>query len=574
MQNEAGTLPNIDLNFEDFKDYPLGHTEQKTLLASTLDGTLVAINQVTGEIIWELDDEPVVRSPYDNSNPVLPAFLPDPKDGSIYMIGRGLKEPLKKLPFTIPELVAASPCKSSDGILYTGKKVDTWFSVDRFTGSKQGSLTFNGCIQGQEDSCPNLGPANFLIGRTEYNIMMYDSRSSGGGRKWNISYFDYSSNLASVEAQQENNKVQYFTDSSKGQLVTLDRAAGKVEWKLEIGSPIVALFRVEGDGLVQTPITSVSKETLHNLLDHFDDSPNDPIPEPGEPTKQLFSTLYVGEHQHGLYAMPSLVDKRTLTISPASNGPLLLEGPQNSGNSIINLDGITDSKGFLDDPFGIPMESDPGPHMGKGSILLFGYYQVSQHSTIRLSPAMTPLQLTSTSSHSSTPKVIPQAFFPTLNPIPKRKEIPMIESPAIEKKEPPKEYDEDILNLGLDALKSFNVTFVTSKECLQFGKEVIKCVNVHLGQVENKELKIIVVLLCIGIYVLFRIMQKNLVPSSSFYNGSFHLSSTGSRSSQVGTMEVTALPVELDNGHIKVGNIHFDPTNILGKGCEGTFVYK
>ena len=52
-----------------------------------------------------------------------PAFLPDPKDGSIYMIGGGLKDPLKKLPFTIPELVAASPCKSSDGILYTGKKV-------------------------------------------------------------------------------------------------------------------------------------------------------------------------------------------------------------------------------------------------------------------------------------------------------------------------------------------------------------------------------------------------------------------------------------------------------------------
>ena len=46
-----------------------------------------------------------------------------------------MKEPLKKLPFTIPELVAASPCKSTDGILYTGKKVDTWFSVDRYTGN-------------------------------------------------------------------------------------------------------------------------------------------------------------------------------------------------------------------------------------------------------------------------------------------------------------------------------------------------------------------------------------------------------------------------------------------------------
>ena len=48
-----------------------------------------------------------------------PAFLPDPKDGSLYAFGKNL-EGLKKLPFTIPELIAASPCKSSDGILYTG----------------------------------------------------------------------------------------------------------------------------------------------------------------------------------------------------------------------------------------------------------------------------------------------------------------------------------------------------------------------------------------------------------------------------------------------------------------------
>ena len=39
-------------------------------------------------------------------------------------------------------------------------------------------------------------------------------------------------------------------------------------------------------------------------------------------------TLYVGEHQHGLYAMPSLVDKQTLTITPRRSGPSLLEGPK------------------------------------------------------------------------------------------------------------------------------------------------------------------------------------------------------------------------------------------------------
>jgi hypothetical protein len=52
-----------------------------------------------------------------------------------------------------------------------------------------------------ENQCPNLRPANFLIGRTEYNIMMYDSRAEG--RKWNITFFDYSSNLAAGEVGPE-----------------------------------------------------------------------------------------------------------------------------------------------------------------------------------------------------------------------------------------------------------------------------------------------------------------------------------------------------------------------------------
>lgn len=38
-------------------------------------------------------------------------------------------------------------------------------------------------------------------------------------------------------------------------------------------------------------------------------------------------TLYVGEHVHGLYALPSLVDQNVVTITNSLAGPLLLEGP-------------------------------------------------------------------------------------------------------------------------------------------------------------------------------------------------------------------------------------------------------
>ena len=82
-------------------------------------------------------------------------------------------------------------------------QVDTWFAVDRLTGRRHGSVSFNGCEASgtpwespdSNQQCPNLQHPNFLIGRTEYNIMMFDSRS--GGRKWNISFYDYSANMGS-----------------------------------------------------------------------------------------------------------------------------------------------------------------------------------------------------------------------------------------------------------------------------------------------------------------------------------------------------------------------------------------
>lgn len=569
--SEAGTLDKLDLD----GDYYALSPSDATILASTLDGTLVAINQGNGEILWQLNDEPVVRSPYDPAKPVLPAFLPDPKDGSIYMIGGGLKDPLKKLPFTIPELVAASPCKSSDGILYTGKKVDTWFSVDRFTGSKEGSLTFNGCVAGTDEyTCPNLSPSNFLIGRTEYNIMMYDSRSDG--RRWNISFYDYSSNLAGVDVGPDYN-MAHFTDSSMGYLVTLDRRTGMVQWQVQIGSPIVAMYRVEGDGIVNVPFTSVSKETLNNLLEQFNapETKNEVIGE-----TKLYPTLYVGEHDQGLYAMPSLVDEQTLTISPTSNGPLLLAGPSDfQMPSEINLNVISDGHVDDSDPYGIPLK---GANKNKESVLLFGYYQVPEHSTIKLSPAMTRLRLTS-SSHSGVAfrhnrQVATPPFFTAMAPSVDAAQLKYPVTPRQDhdveddnEEEEEEGYDKFIIEQGMDAIKNFNVTFVLSKDVLYFGKELVPLFKVYLGSVENKELKVIVVLLIIGVAVLVRIMQRN---ASGDKYGSFRMSSSsiGSTSSQL--YEVSAHPVELDNGIIKVGNIFFDPTHILGKGCEGTFVYK
>ncbi len=294
--------------------------------------------------------------------------------------------------------------------------------------------------------------------------------------------------------------------------------------------------------------------------------------------------------------MPSLVDEQTLTISPTRNGPLLLEGPKNIDMpSEIHLNVIGDSRPEdggdssqdfdENDPFGIPLgPADLGGDNGNGNkktVLLFGYYQVPKHSTIKLSPALTSLQLT-TSSQSGVAfrqggKVIP-SLFPPSDPNPNLK-FPLLDQYPTTPRDDPSSvlgYNPETISKGFSQIKALNTTFLTSQDFLMFTKEVLSLCKVSIGEIENKELKVIVILLVVGVGVLIKIMQRNGGNVVNGVYGSFRMSSSsiGSTGSQLNMGEVTANPLELDDGTIKVGNIIFDPGHILGKGCEGTFVYK
>ncbi|NXJ84847.1 ERN2 endoribonuclease, partial [Trogon melanurus] len=160
-------------------------TVPETLLfVSTLDGNLHAVSKSTGDVKWTLKDDPILQVPIYVAEP---AFLPDPNDGSLYILGGKNKEGLMKLPFTIPELVQSSPCRSSDGVLYTGKKQDTWFIVDPKSGEKQTTLS----TEAWDGLCPS-SPLLY-IGRTQYVITMYDTKSRE--LRWNATFSEYSAPL-------------------------------------------------------------------------------------------------------------------------------------------------------------------------------------------------------------------------------------------------------------------------------------------------------------------------------------------------------------------------------------------
>nr|XP_020475493.1 serine/threonine-protein kinase/endoribonuclease IRE1 [Monopterus albus] len=287
------------------------------LFVSTLDGNLHAVSKKSGSIKWTLKEDPVLQVP---THVAQPAFLPDPNDGSLYSLGGKNNEGLTKLPFTIPELVQASPCRSSDGILYMGKKQDLWYVVDLLTGEKQQTLTSSFA----EMLCPSS--SLLYLGRTEYTITMYDTKSRE--LRWNATYSDYASTLPDEDTKY---KMAHFVSNGDGLVVTVDNESGEVHWVQNYNSPVVAMYIWQREGLRKVPHTNVAMETLRYLTFMSGEVGRItqwkyPFPKEKKPKNKFMATLYVGKYSTSLYASPSLVHDGVTVVPRGSTFPML-EGP-------------------------------------------------------------------------------------------------------------------------------------------------------------------------------------------------------------------------------------------------------
>ncbi|XP_017884608.1 serine/threonine-protein kinase/endoribonuclease ire-1 isoform X2 [Ceratina calcarata] len=448
-------------------------------------------------------------------------FLPDPKDGSLYVYGAET-DALKKLPFTIPQLVANSPCRSSDGILYTGRKIDTWFGVDPRTGEREQLLGFDTA----KSTCPIKSQNVVFMGRTEYNIIMVDSKQKN--RKWNVTFYDYSAAKMEPEGI-ENYDLVHFTTSSTGRVVTVDRRLGIMLWELDLESPVTALYLVKDDGLITVPFTSVADETLDLLLKRFANKPSD---------IQLYPTLYIGQHRHGLYALPSLVDSTTATIS-SSVGQLLLEGP-------LPVPQLDDRQ--IDDNRDVPV-SDDGEYLSTTdstvrsddeykSVIALGHYEIPAEYKLQ---DQQPLQITGRSD-------------PVIDSLPLR-----------------------YLNstkrslFGLRYGDEFN-NGTSNRSWREVVRSAYTISKNWLSQQENKGLKLTLIVLLGCILAMFWYLNAQFKEFQQLSQGSRENSRTndyyGTRSNPL------VIPEDMGEGVVKVGKITFDTGQVLGKGCEGTFVYR
>ncbi|XP_011874492.1 PREDICTED: serine/threonine-protein kinase/endoribonuclease IRE1-like [Vollenhovia emeryi] len=497
----------------------LAEQDDTLLLLSTLGGLLVGVDKRSGKIRWQQDDEPVVKVPVNLAGSKMPMFLPDPRDGSLYLFGRE-SEALKKLPFTIPQLVASSPCRSSDGILYTGRKIDTWFSIDPTTGEREQLLSFYKV----KDTCPLEMQNTIFVGRTEYNIIMVDSKRKD--RKWNVTFYDYSAMQMKPDVT-DNYDLVHFTTSSTGRVVTVDRRLGRILWKLDLKSPVIAMYTVTKDGLLTVPFKSIAD----SLLEKFATRPTD---------IEWFPTLYIGQHRYGLYALPSLVDSDTTIIS-SNIGHLLLEGP------------LLTSHPYRDDK-NVPL---PGDHVfisnidvtddGYQSIrrtenaIVLGHYEVPteykpQSQLLQITGRSDPIILETVALNVTGTKL----------------------SVAVQS---------DTSNGTMQLEENRNWQRIISK--------TYNASKTWLNRQENVDAKLIVIpiILTIGTIVAWY-LYKQRKDQFQYMSQASRESSRTNYSGKSGNNSVVIQQEIGDGLVIKVGKVTFDTRQVLGKGCDGTLVYK
>lgn len=501
-------------------------SDERLLVYATLDGTFAALDKQTGKVLWKIKDKPIVQVPLDTSEALVPIFLPDPRDGSLYLMGSS-KKPLKKLPFNIPQLVHSSPCRSSDGILYTGKKKDIWYKLDPKTGNKEQIIGWGD----NSPTCP-VEVNNFVyIGRTKYTIMMVDTNTHN--KKWNVTFYDYTA--ADMGSEELNiYDLVHFASTSSGKILTLDRRRGSLLWEGDLGSPVIAIYLLSLDGLIKVPFTSLSNHTIHYLASEIDfhnglvDNPNH---------MKLYPTLYVGEHHHGLYAIPSLVDQNVVTITASDDGPLLLGGPHAPDPPRLYPEYPLPGHNYK-----LPKEAQEGNFQSLSNfenhiVIYTGHYNVPNYS---------------------------QSDF--LGPNRPVSEIKLLTDAS-------KEFFDKSLKSNVGTQTEDDKETASERQKVKEGyfRGYYLDLRHWINHQENKGLKLSLIIMTGMVFGMFwyLLMQVREVQNLS-QNGS-----RGSQQSSVGRNgNITAFSEELPGGLVKVGKITFHPEQLLGKGCEGTFVYR
>ncbi|OAF68970.1 Endoplasmic reticulum-to-nucleus signaling 1-like protein [Intoshia linei] len=295
--------------------------ELSNLLVLSLDGSLNYIHFESGKKIWTHRFDSLLQYSISNSKQV--EIVANPSTGELFELEinkETLKDEkwereMKKLPFSISELVNLSPCRSSDGSLYIGSKKDIWTILDAKNGNVIKSLDSGGRLIDRQEICPhfNFNNSTIHIGYTHYNIVKY--AASDLSPLWNITFIDYTSH--SVLSLQNNFNQMYISSVSNGCLMAINPYTQKKLWTIDSSSPIISVFsHLNQNHFVHKtiyPISSATMQEIERITDIsvvIDDVLN---------SENIRKIIYVGTFKATMYileVMTSIYDNENQFLLP------------------------------------------------------------------------------------------------------------------------------------------------------------------------------------------------------------------------------------------------------------------
>lgn len=257
-------------------------------------------------------------------------------------------------------------------------------------------------------------------------------------------------------------------------------------------------------------------------------------------------SLYVGEHDHGTYALPTLVDENTKTIS-SEPAVKLLDGPHANANpNLVYLNTL--------------IETNNNKYK---NVIVLGHYQmpkIKDDMQLSISPSKRSLNTGNAIDEQDTDE--------------NHKELLVANNDLGEPFE---------LNLNREGNKNNIIPppkqsrLADRFKFIGFGdqspKEYISSAyrqsQSWLNDQESKILKVLLIIL-FGLVIAMFWYLKHTVGALQ------KQSQSGSQTMQFGSKGngIYQDLIDLGNGEIQVGKISFNSNEVLGKGCEGTFVFK
>ncbi|GAX74713.1 hypothetical protein CEUSTIGMA_g2161.t1, partial [Chlamydomonas eustigma] len=296
--------------------------EKDALIVSLLDGRVVAVDPLSGAVLWSFDSgSPLLSVQQSEAAPPGVHIFPG-VDGGLYAY-HGLDKDtakLERLPVTLPELVELSPSLTDDGSIIVGNRKSSVFILDASDGRLL--QTLSGSLEDRTLEALQLQQLmdardTVVLGREDYTVRSVQRKS--GAEAWNATFSRvlrlgstevHDSWTRGDEATRAAAALPRFAVTTDNTLQAYDGRTGFRRWSISFDVPPLAAYNSVDPDLNQLDPAEMLSSSIPERHQHLPSSSalssrhhHSSLGKPASPLIKI-----PGQMQHGTQVLVGILD--------------------------------------------------------------------------------------------------------------------------------------------------------------------------------------------------------------------------------------------------------------------------